>query len=322
MDYLVSIIVPIYNVELYLERCVDSLLNQTYQHYEIILVDDCSTDNSADIAYKYSVKYPNCCFFYQRKINGGLAAARNSGLDLVKGSFITFIDSDDWVREDYLSLLLKTAIKDNADITSGSLCYAFPDGRIKKINNKVSTTSSHKEKVALIRPSACRRLYRTSFFLNSNLRFPENVKRAEDMGLTIPIFTKTNKLSFINEPIYYYRQRNGSLSNSNSKGIDVSFFDIAVNNMITRSEPGFECELEYRAICELMYGKIMIMIRAGYMKHDIIKEITNFTQNYPNWAKNSYLKCLPIAKRLFLYVTNKKLVFILRILIKGWDLFN
>ena len=103
------------------------------------------------------------------------------------------------------------------------------------------------------------------------------------------------------------------------EGIDVSFYDIIFRYIYQKSLPGFETELEYRAICELMYGKIMIMMRSGRKKHEIVEEVDKFHRQYPQWKKNPYLKYLAKGKRVFVAVASRKSYFMLKLLIWAWD---
>ena len=114
---LVSIIVPIYKVEPYLRRCLDSIVNQSYTNLEIILVDDGSPDNCPQICDEYASKDNRIKVIHKK--NGGLSDARNAGLDICKGEYISFVDSDDWVDEKYIETLLDLAIKENVDIAIG-----------------------------------------------------------------------------------------------------------------------------------------------------------------------------------------------------------
>ena len=111
---LISIIVPIYNVEKYLRQCLDSILNQTYQNFECLLINDGSLDNSADICREYVSK--DSRFKYFEKENGGVSSARNLGIECSRGEYITFIDSDDWVDYDYLEVLYNSLVDERADI--------------------------------------------------------------------------------------------------------------------------------------------------------------------------------------------------------------
>ena len=114
MNELISIIVPIYNVENYLRQCLDSIQNQTYQNFECLIINDGSPDNSADICREYVEK--DSRFRYLEKENGGVSSARNLGIEHSKGQYITFIDSDDWVDSDYLEVLYKSLTDEKADV--------------------------------------------------------------------------------------------------------------------------------------------------------------------------------------------------------------
>ena len=120
-DELISIIVPIYNVEKYLRQCLDSILNQTYQNFECLLINDGSPDNSADICREYVEK--DSRFKYFEKENGGLSDARNYGIRQSKGSYITFVDSDDWLEENAVEILMKRAEETGADLIYFNFTY-------------------------------------------------------------------------------------------------------------------------------------------------------------------------------------------------------
>lgn len=322
MQEKISIIVPIYNVEPYLKRCVDSLVKQKYKNIEILLIDDCSTDGSAAIAKKYEKEYSKICRFIQREKNGGLSAARNTGIEASTGEWIVFVDSDDWVTSDYVSALYEVALEDKSDIVMSSIYYYYSNGNCREISPfaDLTTESGQKEKVALCRPYAVTRLFRKKFLLDAGLEFPTNVWRAAEQGLIIPLLTRTSKISILNKPMYYYYQRMDSNSNKNHKNVDISFYPKSCKNVENNSMPGYEQELEYRAISDLMYGLIMIMIRSGKGKSEICREIDCFKKNYPDWDKNIYLSKMEKGKRIFIEFAKKKKIIILKILIWGWDI--
>ena len=114
----ITVIVPVYNVENYLEKCLDSLINQTYKNIEIIVINDGSTDNQGEICQEYAQKDNR--IVYIEKENGGLSDARNVGLDKMTGSYVTFIDSDDWIEQDYIETLYKKIVEYQADIAVGN----------------------------------------------------------------------------------------------------------------------------------------------------------------------------------------------------------
>lgn len=215
MNTLISIIVPIYNVECYLKRCLDSVIHQTYTNLEIILVDDGSLDSCPQICDEYATKDKRIVVIHKK--NGGLSDARNAGLDKCKGEYITFIDSDDWVNEKYIENLLKIATTENADITIGE--NVRTDGI--NINDKVSyNTITYSSKEALIHLFtknhdafiiSCGKLYKKHLF--STLRFPIG-KFHEDEFTTYILFYNSKKIVYTSEILYYYYQRTGSIAST------------------------------------------------------------------------------------------------------------
>ena len=321
MSDLVSVIVPIYNVEQYLKKCVDSLLAQHHKNLEILLVEDCSTDGSLGIAQEYAQTYPEKCKLIQREKNGGLSAARNTGLDNCTGDWVAFLDSDDWVTEDYVSAMLEVAKKDDADIVMCALYYYYPDGKTVKFSpfSDLKTEDSHKLKVALCKPYANTRLYRRSFLEENSLRFPTDIRRSEDIAAIVPLFTKTDKISILDAPMYYYLQRAASLSNQNEKDMDLSFYAKCLKAMNEGSSSGFETELEFRTVAELVYGMTMLMIRSGKQNKEIKEHLNAVDRTYPHWIDNPYLSRLPRAKQLFMTAAKKRLLVLLRLFIFVWD---
>ena len=209
---LISIIVPIYNVELYLRRCLDSVLNQTYTNLEIILVDDGSPDGCPQICDEYAAKDKRIIVIH--KGNGGLSTARNAGLDICKGEYISFIDSDDWVSEKYIETLFNISTKENADIAIGE--YISTSGNILKEQNSIfiKTFSSKEALFRLFSKNnttytiSCAKLYKRELF--SSLRFPIG-KYHEDEFTTYILFYNSKKIAYTSEILYYYYQRAGSI---------------------------------------------------------------------------------------------------------------
>lgn len=212
MTTLVSIIIPIYKVELYLRRCLDSIVNQTYTNLEIILVDDGSPDRCPKICDEYAERDKRIKVIH--KENGGLSDARNAGLDICKGEYISFIDSDDWVNEKYVESLINTAIKEKADIAISENIRT--DGIITK-DSIFPNTTSYTSKDALIHlftqnhdafTISCGKLYKKSLF--TTLRFPLG-KYHEDEFTTYILFYNSKKIVYTSEILYYYYQRADSI---------------------------------------------------------------------------------------------------------------
>lgn len=220
MQPLLSIIVPIYNVEQYLDRCIQSILNQTYQNLEIILVDDGATDCSGAIADSYAAKDKRIKVFH--KENGGLSDARNYGLDHVTGDYILFIDSDDFIVNIMCERLITVASSNNADIVSCNYYIYRGDDDISIHNMSVQDDKRTFTGMDMLRyyllktePFDLNVVWNKIFKLDlfngvEPVRFPKG--RVQEDNFTIfRLFLNANSIVTVNEPLYYYVQRAGSI---------------------------------------------------------------------------------------------------------------
>lgn len=308
----VSIIVPIYNVEKYIERCIKSILGQTYKNLEIILVNDCSTDKSIEILKKI-IKDDERCIYIEKKENSGLAAARNTGIKIATGDFLAFVDSDDWINIEYVQKLLNAIQKNNADIAVCDYATVSENGKFEVANSlfPLNNESNISQKIAYIRNHSVTKLINRKSFLAEDLLFPEEITRAEDMGTIIPLLTKAKKIELVDEPLYYYFQRNNSLSNKVEKNKKLNFYDKAYGLIVKRSKKGFEKEIEYHGILEMVYGKTMLMLKYKYSYKDIKKHLKEFDEEWPEWRKNPYIKNMVLLKKLFVKCASLKFIGVL-----------
>jgi glycosyltransferase involved in cell wall biosynthesis len=214
---LVSVIVPVFNVKPYLESCIDSILSQTYENIEIILVNDGSNDGSELICNKYSefddrIKLIN-------KNNGGLSDARNTGIYAAKGDYICFIDSDDYVHPMFVELLLKDLLEKNSDISVCNFYRVDVKGAVEEDKKIKSALFNNIEAMRdiLLPNSFCEvmtwnKIYKKEIFTANKIIFPLG-KIHEDNFTTYKLMYHSNLISFINVPLYYYRQRQDSIMN-------------------------------------------------------------------------------------------------------------
>ena len=211
----ISVIVPVYNVEDYLARCVDSILAQTYENLEVILVDDGARDSSGSICDAYAARDPRVKVIH--KENGGLSSARNAGLDAARGDYIAFVDSDDWISEDAYSHLMELMEKYQVKLVCGGR-YDVSD----KTGEKTKGLCPGKEEVIPAEElvgriflwdgcdsSACDKLYHRS--LLETFRYPEG-KVCEDVPVTYKIVLSTDRVAMSDRPFYHYYHRTGSIS--------------------------------------------------------------------------------------------------------------
>lgn len=211
----ISVIIPIYNTAEYLPRCLDSILDNSYKNVEVICINDGSTDDSAIILEQYAKK--DVRIIVINKENGGISSARNAGLDKATGDFIAFIDSDDWIHPQYFEILLLSQQKTRAEIAACKYitCSDFQK-KYSEIHPKTVESSLISNidalKIGHLKRLVWGRLYRRSFI--SGLRFNPQIKWGEDSLFSITSLCKNSKIVLLNVELYYYYQRDNSVTSS------------------------------------------------------------------------------------------------------------
>lgn len=214
---LISVIVPVYNVEKYLERCLNSIVNQSYENLEIILVDDGSTDNSGIICDKWAEKDDRVVVIHKK--NGGLSDARNWGMKEAHGAFIGFVDSDDWIAKDMYEKLINAIERDGSDIAACGVQMVWEDSEKTEMltHNRSCVLSNQEAQEKLIEESLVLhpvwyKVYKREVI--ADISFERN-RYHEDVFWTYKVLGNTNTLSIIEDVGYYYWQRKGSIMGSN-----------------------------------------------------------------------------------------------------------
>lgn len=271
---LCSIIVPIYNVEALLPRCIDSLIGQQYQNIEIILVNDGSTDSSEAVCREYLNRDSRIKLI--NKENGGLSSARNAGLKLSKGEYIFFVDSDDYVTSDFCSVGVDGFLNHSADVVIFGFNNIFVDtNKIIKKHCRKSRVISKEEALkgtlidGYINSLAWNKAYKRELF--DNIKYPEGMV-FEDVGTTYKIFDKANTIYISSNITYNYELRNGSISNkwwSNDKKIN-DFFTL-------RSEQLQFINNSYPSLIKLSYATTGFV---AIMAHVFLKEKNELIDNW------------------------------------------
>ena len=207
-----SVIIAVYNTEKYVGKCLDSLFNQTYSNIELVVINDCSTDDSLKILKKYAKKYANMILI-DNKENRGLSYSRNVGLENANGEYIGYIDSDDYVDSDYYEKLMKAIIKEKSDVAIADMKIvyedgSFPDHVTKGCDGDLTKLNVVKNGLAA---SACNKVFKKDII--SKYPFSEG-KLNEDLAVILPAIISANKISYVEKTYYYYVQRGGSIQNS------------------------------------------------------------------------------------------------------------
>lgn len=221
--WLLSIIVPVFNVEQYLSQCIESILSQHYDHFELLLIDDGSTDSSGDICESYAQQDKRIKVFHKK--NEGLAATRNYGIEKARGEYLGFVDSDDWIYEDMFSNMMDVAIKQNASIVCCNFDLQFENNVVERGSTGVEEYAADEAIVNLFYPQYYQFFAPNKIFLKeifSDIRFPEG-KHFEDIPTIYNAFLKCNSVFFVKKSGYVYRQRQESITNNsfNAKTIEL-----------------------------------------------------------------------------------------------------
>ncbi|MCL2356389.1 MAG: glycosyltransferase [Defluviitaleaceae bacterium] len=237
---LISVIIPVYNVENFLQRCLNSVTSQTYTRLEIILVNDGSTDNSGKICDEYAGIDNRIIVIHQE--NAGLSAARNSGLEIATGSYITFVDSDDWLSPDCIEILARA----DGDISVCNPVYVWENGKTlsRKYSRRESLMPLVMDSVQALRllllqtefdTSAWAKLYKAKIF--QDIRFPVG-KKYEDMGTIYKLFYASKKIVYCKVNKYYYFQRDDSISAGvfNESKLDYLYFAEEIYHFVSDKE--------------------------------------------------------------------------------------
>lgn len=286
----VSVIVPVYKVESYLRKCLDSLVHQTLSDIEIIIVNDGSPDHSEEIIHQYQEKYPEK-IKYLKKENGGLSSARNYGMPYATGEYVAFLDSDDYVEFNMYETMYQKAKEGNFDMVECNFIWEYPRKKKVDIGQKYEGTKEAIEKARVV---AWNKLYKKEVLQNSNVLFPEGL-RYEDVEFFYKIVPYLKKIGFVEEAFVHYIQRENSISNTQNERTKEIF--IVLDHVIAfYKEQGlwekYQQELEYTYARYLLCSSLKRMTHIGdkQIRKQLLKETwERLNQNFPSWKQNKLL---------------------------------
>jgi len=295
----VSVVVPAYNAEKYLEKCLDSLVKQTLKDIEIIVVNDASTDNSYNILKKYEKKYKNIVII-NNKINKGIGYNRNIGIKTAKGEYISFIDSDDYADKHMMEELYNRAIKEKSELVVCNYYMVQEDGT--EIKNDITITDESIKKLAKeesllldINLSPWNKLYKKSII--EEITFPENLKY-EDVAFVIKALNRANQISFVNKKLYYYiiHQRTETTTLDKRvfdifKILDIVLDELKDNNSVYKEALIIRTVLRYTLQQKRQKDK-----KLGSKFIDDAFSYLN--KNFPNWKNNEIYRKRTLIKRV------------------------
>ena len=316
MEELVSIIIPIYNVEKYLEVCIDSIINQTYKNLEIILVNDGSTDNSYNICKKFE-EIDNRIVLVNKE-NGGLSDARNAGIEKAKGNYICFIDSDDYIDNEFIEMLYKAIKENDVDISqcgykrfenSGKVVETHAYNESKSIKSRdfmIDSYFGHVDNIVV-----WNKMYKTSII--KNMKFPVG-KIHEDEFFTYKVLDRCENVFVIKECLYNYRKNFDGimLSKYNIKRLDV--LDALAERIIFYQE---KKDKQLYNLTYLTYLECLISCYVNVKKHivsnkDILKDLKKtYRKQYNNIKSCNNIRGKTIIRHTIFYINPNLYMFII-----------
>ena len=305
----ISVIIPVYNVEKYLSKCLDSVVNQTLKDIEIIVVNDGSPDNSQKIIDKYTKKYKNVKSFVKK--NGGLSDTRNFGINKASGEYLAFIDSDDYIRKDMLEKMFNVAINKKADIVVCNCINVYENGFEQEIKSNLKMSSDNIDNYLISPPMACTRIYKRKLFDDN--KFKKNIFY-EDLELTPRLVNFTNHIEFIDEGLYYYLQRTGSIMKQkkfNDRLLDI--FDV-LNSLKKELYDKYPNEVEYLYITHLLRTATLRFLEYDNTKLYLNRIVRIMRIEFPSWRNNKYLKQSSLKLRVICFLAYKKMFHLLKII--------
>lgn len=301
----VSVIVPVYNVEKYIRKCLESLANQTLTDIEVIIIDDGSTDNSAEIIKEYTKKYSNMKYYY--KENGGLSDARNYGMAYATGTYIAFLDSDDYIAVNTYEKMYKRAKKDDSDMVECNFYWVYGDKEKKDIGVHYSGKKEMLEKARVV---AWNKLYKKEILEKANIIFPKGLQY-EDVNFFYKLIPYIDTISFEKEPLIYYVQRNTSISNmQNEKTGDI----FTILDDVIQYYKDKKIYEDYKDVLEYTYARLLLCSsfkRIVKIKNkELRKKLLNQTwvslnNNFPKWKQNKILNTNLDNKKRYMLSINR-----------------
>lgn len=317
-----SVIVPVYNVREYLEKCVRSVLAQTEPDFELLLVDDGSTDGSGDLCDRLAGTDPRIRVIHQE--NRGLGGARNTGIAAARGDWLLLVDSDDWIEPEILARSLTAAEKAGADLAVFGLRSVDEEGNTLRLIREDLPLGQPLflpdcPELLLIAPSAANKLYRRELFQRAGAQYPPRVWY-EDLRTTPKLLAAARSVVFLDYPGYNYLQRAGSIMQSRNIDRNGEILDALDDLLAWFQENGlrdtYRGELEYLA---LYHGYLTASVRVIRLdkNHPLVgKFAAALRERFPDYRRNPYLSRLTRNERILLFLLERRQYGLIRLIFK------
>lgn len=306
-----SVIIPVYNVEKFIGKCLDSVFQQTYSDYEIVAVNDGSTDSSLKILENYQINNPKLKIISQK--NKGLGGARNTGISNAKGEFLIFLDSDDYIATNMLETLDYYLSEYKLDILVFDCIQVDLEGNVLKYPT-IDQYSDHytdltKKQFLSLEPTACTKIYRKTLYTEHFIKFPEKLWY-EDLATIFKLIPYTKRIGYLKEALYYYVQQSESITHSSNTYRMLEIISAINSNVEFFKKIGlwedFYAELEWNAILHGLYYSSLRLFSCGFKRKEINRIFEYVNKTFPTWKSNIYLKEVIESRYLMKEIVQQK----------------
>lgn len=316
-----SIIVPVYGVEKYIDKCLNSLVKQSLKEIEVIVVNDGTKDNSQKIIDKYVKKYPDKIKSYIKE-NGGQGSARNYGLKKATGEYIGYVDSDDFVEKDMYKKLYNKAKENNYDIVVCGNYNVSEDYQNKNIDTFINNYNTDLEKIFFGKMAVWNKIYKRDILIKNKLEFKEKVWY-EDLAFSLKAIMNSNTFAFIDEPLYDYLIREGSTMNNSNVQRNLEILD-AFNDILSyikhNKKEEYFSKIEFLAIDHIYISAIVRVLKADaddkVKRKTINKLIDYMNTSFPNYKNNKYINTLSKNRKIIYKLINIKMYGLINLIFK------
>lgn len=301
----VSLIIPVYNVRDYLRKCLDSVVAQTYKELEVIIVNDGSPDDSLEIALEYTAKYPNFrCYTIE---NRGLGGARNYGMEQATGDYILFLDSDDYIAENCVEVMVHAAQRENSDIVACNCYDVREDGSVlldyRNIYQNATTNLMQEPELLFNRICACFKLFKRD--LLKGFSFVSRVWY-EDMRLIPKLYLHAQKITYVDDSLYYYVQREGSIMNNANciRNLEIiqAFDEMLGYYKAQGAYETYKDALEFLVIEHVAVAAVArVAMGEGKERNEVLRKLQAYLATFDGLYHNPYLKNQARNRKIILW---------------------
>ncbi len=310
----ISVIIPVYNSERYLNKCLDSVFDQSFSDFEVIIVNDGSPDGSQNIIDAYKERYPNKIIALRQE-NAGQAAARNKGLDIAQGEYIFFVDSDDYLHPEAFEKTYSYADANDLDIVCFNY-YRVNSSTISEYNYRIFNSDSIQKRYIINEANPWNKLIRRDFLVINDLRFAAG-HIYEDLELVAQFVLHTDKIGFMTERLYYYVIHENSTMQQpkyNPKLASIYAVMDTLKEKLYNTE--FRPELECIFIEHLLHCAVLRYLIYPEGKADVIRISRIMRSTFPKWYKNKYYKTMGIKYKIVCTLAYLRQVRLLKFILK------